>query len=210
MASQERTFDMSDLKSNCPQTPDLTGLGGAPEFLNKDKTIIVFNDEVFAHDVINSLKPCIRTKFWPRKSRILIVCGFHTSETGEMGESFSAFQGAISKHLGDLKKELGNEIKDVEYKFDSIPLLTVPFKDGNSEISYRLDSLGESNLESRFLSVLESDDPHVLVFGTCFSKKSVVNDHISACGLYPALFCHLTWDMLPMESGFSLMISKKK
>ena len=26
------------------------------------------------------------------------------------------------------------------------------------------------------------------MFGTCFSKRSEVNDYISACGLYPALF----------------------
>ena len=67
MALEESRFDMTDLKSNCPETPDLSGLGGAPEFLNKDKTIIVFNEEVLASDVINSLKPCIRTKFWAKR-----------------------------------------------------------------------------------------------------------------------------------------------
>ena len=33
MASEESRFDMTDLKSNCPETPNLSSLGGAPEFL---------------------------------------------------------------------------------------------------------------------------------------------------------------------------------
>ena len=47
--------------------------------------------------------------------------------------------------------------------------------------------------------MLESEDPHVLVFGTCFSKKSEVNDYISTCGLYPALF--LSSDMGYVTDG---------
>lgn len=168
--------------------PDLNGLSGKPEFLNKDKTIIVFNDQITGHDVIQSLKPCIKAKFWAKKSRILIICGFHTSETGEMKESFSSFHATISKHLDDLEEELASEIEEMEYEFESLLLSSVPYKDDDSTIKYKLDRLGQRNLQSKFSSVLESDDPHVLVFGTCFSKRSEVNDYISACGFYPALF----------------------
>ena len=168
--------------------PKLSGLSGKPEFINKDKTIIVFNDEITGHDVIQSLKPGITAKFWAKKSRILILCGFHTSETGEMKESYSAFHGLISKHLGDLKKKLGKEIEEMEYEFESVLLSTVPCGVEDGIMKYELDSFGESNLRTKFLSVLESEDPHVLVFGTCFSKKSEVNNYISAFGLYPALF----------------------
>ena len=42
--------------------PDLNGLSGKPEFLTKDKTIIVFNDKITGQDVIQSLKPCIRAR----------------------------------------------------------------------------------------------------------------------------------------------------
>ena len=168
--------------------PDLDGLSGKPEFLNKDKTIIVFNDRITGHDVIQSLKPCIKAKFWAKKSRILILCGFHTSETGEMQGSFSLFHGSISKHLDDLEEELANEIAEMEYEFESILLSTVPYKDDDRAFKYKLDRLGQRNLQSKFSTVLESEIPHVLVFGTCFSKRSEVNDHISASGLYPALF----------------------
>ena len=82
-----------DDKVDHEDTPHLNGLSGEPEFLNKDKTIIVFNDEITGHDVIQSLKPCIKAKFWAKRSRILIVCGFHTSESGEMKASYSAFHG---------------------------------------------------------------------------------------------------------------------
>ena len=167
--------------------PNLDDLSGEPEFLNKDKTIIVFNDRITGHDVIQSLKPCIKTKFWSKKSRILIICGFHTSETGEMQESFSQFHGTISKHLGGLKKEFAYEIKEMAYEFESVVLSTVPYKVVNGSMKYELDSFGESNLRSKFLSVLESEDHHALVFGTCFSKKSEVNDYICSYGLYPAL-----------------------
>ena len=168
--------------------PDLDGLSGKPEFLNKDKTIIVFNDRITGHDVIQSLKPCIKAKFWAKKSRILILCGFHTSETGEMQGSFSLFHGSISKHLDDLEEELASEIEEMEYQFESSLLSTVPYKDDDGTFKYKLDRLGQRNLQSKFSTVLESENPHVLVFGTCFSKRSEVNNHISACGLYPALF----------------------
>ena len=177
-----------DDKVDHEDTPDLNGLSGKPEFLNKEKTIIVFNDEITGHDVIQSLKPCIKAKFWAKKSRILILCGFHTTETGKMGGSFSTFHGTISKHLGDLKKKLGKEIEEMEYEFESVLLSTIPCGVVDGIIKYELDSFGESNLRTKFLSVLESEVPHVLVFGTCFSKRSEVNDHISASGLYPALF----------------------
>ena len=108
-------------------TPDLNGLSGKPEFLNKDNTIIVFNDKITGHDVIQSLKPCIKDKFWAKKSRILIICGFHTSETGAMKESFSTFHGTVSKHLYDLEEQLTNEIEENEYKFESILLSTIPY-----------------------------------------------------------------------------------
>ena len=168
--------------------PNLDDLSGEPEFLNKDKTIIVFNDRITGHDVIQSLKPCIKTKFWSKKSRILIICGFHTLENGEMQGSFSTFHGTISKHLDDLEEELVDEIAEMEYEFESVLLSTVPYKDDDCTFKYKLDRLGKRNLQSKFSTVLQSENPHVLVFGTCFSKKSEVNDHISACGLYPALF----------------------
>ena len=170
------------------QIPYLSQLRGKPEFLNKDKTIIVFNEEVTGSDVVQSAKSCIRTKFWPKRTRILIICGFHTNADGKMGASFSAIHGTISASLGRLKEELSNEIEEMEYTFESVLLSTVPYKDKDGKIQYELDSLGESNLRSKFLSVLDSKDPHALIFGTCFSKKSEINHYISACGLYPALF----------------------
>ena len=105
-----------------------------------------------------------------------------------MKQSFNEIHGSISKHLGDMKKELGHEIKDMEYNIESVNLSTVPYKGEDRVTKYRLDSSGECNLKSKFSSLLESEDPHALVFGTCFSKKSEVNDYICAYGLYPALF----------------------
>ena len=76
----------------------------------------------------------------------------------------------------------------MDYEIETLVLLTVPYEGQDKKIRYQLDSCGKRNLKSKSLSVLESKDPHVLVFGTCFSKKSEVNDIICANGLYPALF----------------------
>ena len=76
----------------------------------------------------------------------------------------------------------------MEFEFESVLVSTVPYKDEDGTFKYKLDRLGQRNLQSKFLSVVESEDPHILVFGTCFSKKSEVNYYISACGLYPAIF----------------------
>ena len=174
---------------NVPKTlPQIHDLGGKPEFLNKDGTIIVFNDRITGHDVIQSLRPGIESKFWAKNSKIMIICGFHTFPSGKMGASFSAFHSQISRHLEDIKSSLCAEINEMDYDFESILLSTVPYQDEDCTIKYELDSMGQSNLKSRFSTILESRTQHVLVFGTCFSKKSVVNDYISDCGLYPAMF----------------------
>ena len=119
---------------------------------------------------------------------ILDLCGFHTAEDGLMGSLVSTIHSSISKHLDDMEEELSNEIEKMEYEFESVLLSAVPFRDNDGIMRYKLDRLGERNLRSKFLAVLESEDPHVLVFGTCFSKKSEVNDYITLCGLYPTLF----------------------
>ena len=94
----------------------------------------------------------------------------------------------MSKHFGDMESDLWNEIKEMEYEFKSVLLSTVPYYDNDTTIKFALDRLGHRNLRCEFSTVLESEYPHVLIFGTCFSKKSEVNDFICAYGLYPALF----------------------
>ena len=127
----------------------LEGLKGGPEFLNKDKTVIVFNENVDGNIIIQSIRRCIETNFWAKRTRIVILCGFHTSNKGEMGESYAAFQGTISKHLDKLEIELAKQIEEMEYEIETLVLLTVPYEGEDKKIRYRLDSCGKRNLKSK-------------------------------------------------------------
>ena len=65
MATSIKNLEITDERKDTlvDGIPNLGALPGKPEFLNKDKTIIVFNDKITGQDVIQSLKPCNIAKF---------------------------------------------------------------------------------------------------------------------------------------------------
>ena len=174
------------------------------EFLNPNaKTVVVFNREIQASDVTGCIRHCVANKFWPENSNIIILSGHHTSSDGKLGGTFSAFTGLISKHLEDVKMGLTDKMKN--FTFSHVPINTVPIgKDYDGNLEYSLAGLSIDNLKSKFEDVIRSDRQNILIFATCFSKKSEVNDLISACGLYPALFLSAEMGLVTGGSRFKL------
>ena len=177
------------------------------EFLNPNaKTVVVFNKAITAFDVKECIKHCIMSDFWPRDSSITILAGHHTSEEGMIKGSFSAFLSSISKHVEDLKTE--DSVVE-NYNFNYVPIFTVPTgKDSNGDMLYELAGLSLDNLKMAFRNALRNEDPDVLIFATCFSKKSEINCLIDACGLYPALF--LSADRGLMSDGRCFQLDKQQ
>ena len=178
------------------------------EFLNPNaKTVVVFNREILAADVTKCIKDCVEDKICPENSNVIILSGHHTSSEGKLGETTSSFTGNISTHLEILKGELGKKIKD--YRFSYVFINTIPTgHDSKGNLEYSLAGLSIDNLKSKFEDVIRSDKQNILIFATCFSKKSEVNDLISACGLYPALF--LSAEMGLVTGGKHFKLDKKQ
>lgn len=158
-------------------------LPGKPEFLNKEKTIVVFRAKIEAINVIQCLSKCIKAKLWTKCARIIIASGFHTFENGKLGGTFSCFPGLIATHLMNLKEDCVSEIKEMSYTFESLNMRTYPISRETNE----LDGLSWDDLKSKMVHVLDSKDQYIFIFATCFSKESDVNSYIHASGLYPAL-----------------------
>ena len=183
---------------------DLTGMSGEPEFINNEKTVLVFNTTVEARDVIESLKQCIKVKIWAQRSRITILSGFHTSQDGEIGKTCSGFTSNISTHFERMYEEIEEHIEELNYQFETVTLTTFPYYSEDGSLKYKLNRLSLNNLTSKFQDVIESDYQNVLIFATCHSKKSHVNDFIEACGLYPALFLSADLGMITKGRRFQL------
>lgn len=153
------------------------------------------------------VKECIRHNIvknvWPANSNIIILSGHHTSEEGKLLATFSAFPGLISKHLEDLKNELGTVIEG--YSFSHVPISTVPTgQDSKGNIQYSLAGLSVDNLKSGFRNIINSEEHNILIFATCFSKKSEINCFIDACGLYPVLFLSAEMRLVTGKQNFKL------
>ena len=157
------------------------------EFLNPNaKTVVVFNREIQASDVTECIRDCVENQIWPGNSNVTILSGHHTLPDGKMGGTFSAFPGLISKHLEDLKNEMGSVME--KYNFCHIPIQSIPTGSDQGSLLFGLSGLSTDNIKYVFRNVLNSTEQSVLIFATCFSKKSEINDLINAYGLYPALF----------------------
>ena len=178
------------------------------EFLNPNaKTVVVFNREILPTDVTECIRDCVEDRIWPENSNVIILSGHHTSSEGKLGGTTSSFTGNISKHLEDLKSELGKKIEN--YMFSHVFINTVPTgKDSKGNMLYSLADLSMDNIKREFRNVLNSKEQNILIFATCFSKKSEVNDLISACGLYPALF--LSAEMGLVTGGRRFKLDKKQ
>ena len=169
------------------------------EFLNPNaKTVVVFNREIQAIDVKECIKECVLEEIWQKNSNVIILSGHHTSPDGKLGATFSAFNSLISKHLEDLKVELGSKMENIN--FCHVPIKTLP-RDGSK---FTLAGLSIDNLKYEFRNVLKNEEQTILIFATCFSKKSEVNDFLCACGLYPALFLSAEMGLVSEGRRFKL------
>ena len=152
------------------------------EFLNPNaKTVVVFNKAITAFEVKECIKHCIDEEYWPKDSNIIILCGHHTSSDGKLGANFHAFQGMIANHLERLKDE--NEVVRNSYNFSYVSMDTYPTgRDSGGNMAYEMAPSLLDNLKKEFRYVLRSEEQNVLIFATCFSKKSDIGiGHLPIC-----------------------------
>ena len=177
---------------------------GEPEFLNNERTLLVFNKPILASDVMDCLKECIKAKIWARSTKIMILSGFHTGSEGQIGATTSNFTGNIYTHYERLAESC-NEIEEMEYDFEFVDVKTLPRGfDSNRQMIYELAKGSLANIRAMFQNVLNSDSQTILVFATCFSKKSLVNNIIDASGLYPALLMSADLGFITRDQRFKL------
>ena len=177
------------------------------EFLNPNaKTVVVFNREILATDVTECIRDCVGNKVWPENSNVIILSGHHTSSDGKIGGTFSAFPGLISKHLDDLKSQMGSVME--KYNFCHIPIQSIPLGSNQGSLQFGLSGLSTDNIKYVFRNVLNSKEQSILIFATCFSRRSEVNDLINAYGLYPALF--LSAEMGLVTQGWHFKLDKNQ
>ena len=180
-----------------------------PEFLNNERTILVFNKPILAFDVMGCLKECIIAKIWAKGTRILILSGHHSHPDGQMGETASGFTSTIYSHYENLLDQLEKEIEENDYNFEFVDVKTMPEGfDSENKMTYKLAKGSLANITAKVQNVLDSESQTVLVFATCFSKKSQINDVIDACGLYPALF--LSADLGYVTGGHRFKLDEKQ
>ena len=144
-------------------------MSGKPEFMNNEKTVLVFNEPNEAKNVIDCLAKCIKVKLWVKNSRIIILSGHHhTNPDGKVGATRN-----IYTHYDHLMEQLEREIEEMEYTFEFLEMKTVPF-DGDSKgnMLYMLAKGSLANLRAKLQHVLESDCQNVLVFATFASLSN--------------------------------------
>ena len=174
------------------------------EFLNPNaKTVMVFNKAITAFEVKECIRHCIDKEYWQKDSNIIILCGHHTTSEGKLGANFHAFQGMIANHLEKLKEE--NEAVRNSFNFSYVSMDTFPVgRDSKGDMAYQMAPSLLDNLKKEFKYALRSEEQNVLVFATCFSKKSEINCVIDACGLYPALFLSAERGLVSQARRFKL------
>ena len=173
------------------------------EFLNlKAKTVVVFNKAIEPEHVKECIKHCVENDIWPENSKITILCGFHTSSHGTLGHTFYEFKGNIKRQITHLKGELKHKLD--HFHFGYILLETVLTKDSDGRNRYKLQDGSIDELKYMFDNILDSEKPNVLIFASCFSKRSEINNVIDACGLYPALFLTAEMGLVTGRQRFKL------
>ena len=161
---------------------EIENINGKHEFLNREKTIVVFKNEIGAFEVIKCLKKCIKSKLWPKESRILIASGFHTSSDGQLKGSFSTFPGSIGRYLPQLMEDCREELEQLNYAFEDVVLTSYPTTHAN----FKLQELSIWNLKAKFKHILDSKEPYAIFFcNLLLWKKYCQQSH--RC--YGRLFC---------------------
>ena len=81
-------------------------------------------------------------------------------------------------------------------------------RDSQGNMKYELAGSSLDNLKKEFKNVLNNEQQNILIFATCFSKKSEINRVIDACGLYPALF--LSSELGQVTGGRNFKLDKQQ
>ena len=165
---------------------------------NFRNTIISFKSEIRATDVETYLKRHL-SEFY-KNSRFIVLCGVHTSPTGELAQSESKFvadyqsmfDNIISDHENPCRKKC-NTCREClkfllweEKRFLMGTVLPI-FSKLNHDGKYVLLKSSINTIKWLFEELLNTSWPHVFIFATCFSQYSEINHLLRSHGLYSVL-----------------------
>ena len=165
---------------------------------NNRNLIITFHTEVRSTDVETYLKRHLGEFY--KHSRFTVLCGVHTSPTGELHNSDSKliadyqsmFENIIEDHEDQCKTKCGSCHQCQKFQMwnekeflmgDVMPIASKRKLNGK----YALFKGSVNSIKKKFEESINTTWPHVFIFATCFSRKSEINHLLRSCGLFSAL-----------------------
>ena len=165
---------------------------------NYRNTIITFKAEIRSTEVETYLKRHLNDFY--KNSRFTILCGVHTSPTGELSCSDSKFVADYQSMFDNIISDYENKCekkcdhcqqcqKFLQWEKKQFHMGTVMpiFSKVNIEGKYVLLKSSVNSIKKTFEDLIKTEEPHIFVFATCFSHYSEINHLLYSCGLFSAL-----------------------
>ena len=165
---------------------------------SRNAFFIVANDEINASELETYMVEKIQKKVYPKFTKFFLVSGIHhgMDYSGNVAiggvdyRLLQGFYGKVFSKLLKLKDHFGNIIWDeMEYRLEMIPLVT------NAELDkstfqpkyYYLNDLSRRVLKNLAEDLLERTKPYAIIFASCYSFRSEINDILASNGLIASL-----------------------
>ena len=150
--------------------------------------IITTKDKVDVEEIFNHLKSNLNN--YREGSQFILLGGFHTYRSGEMGaidhdltidyqEMFERFHGRPKRYT-----ELAKIVEERKFQMGTVIPLSSN-KDYSQEDAYTLSNQSKSQIKMLFEDVLSKKRPIVLILASCWSYRSLIEEHGNiTCGKF--------------------------
>ena len=192
-----------------------------------DRNVITFKKEIRVTDVETYLNRHLCD--FPKNSRFVVFCGIHTTQAGELSSSHSKFvadyQAMFDRIIEYWEKPCEKQCQQclqcqnysqnhhlwMEKNFEKglgivIPLFSIKNKHGN----YCLLRSAKNSLRMKFEELIESQEPYVLIFASCYSYRSKIKHILRSSGLISAVMTSADQGDITNGNFFQLDKDQKK
>ena len=141
-----------------------------------NEVIITTNDKITAEEVFNHLKG--RLKGFRDKSQFIVISGYHTSETGEVGgidhDLLYDYQSLFERFHNHKRYPVEAKIvQEKQFQMGTIiPVNTIKDWSKDPEEVFSLSESTKDDIKIKFQDALLKQVPIVLIVASCFSYKS--------------------------------------
>ena len=187
---------------------------------SRNSFFIVANDEINASELEMYMVEKIQKKVYPKYTKFFLVSGIHHGMDysgnvvigGVDYRLLQGFYGKVFSKLVTLKEQSGNIIWDeMEYRLDLIPLVTNAGELDKSTFQpkyYFLNDLSRRVLKHLAEDLLERTKPYAIIFASCYSFRSEINDILASNGLLASL--NMSVDIGNVTSGNVFALDDKQ